>query len=121
MIIVCPLFTFSFYPCYIIRKYSIFIVRLSFVTDGLKNNKSTMSAAIPVSRWKCILNSIAKQVSQVCKQFFALASVFNCHTQIYPYIFSNEVIYYINSPCVCIIITLNQRDKSRPITFGSKG
>ncbi|XP_031247287.1 testis-expressed protein 2-like [Pistacia vera] len=33
--------------------------------DGLKNNKSTMLAATPVSRWNCILNSIAKQVSQV--------------------------------------------------------
>ncbi|XP_044466411.1 testis-expressed protein 2-like [Mangifera indica] len=33
--------------------------------DGLKNSKSTTLAATSVSRWKCILNSIAKQVSQV--------------------------------------------------------
>ncbi|KAG8660137.1 hypothetical protein MANES_02G118200v8 [Manihot esculenta] len=33
--------------------------------DGLKNSTSYSSTSTNVSRWKCILNSIAKQVSQV--------------------------------------------------------
>ncbi|XP_044477005.1 uncharacterized protein LOC123204425 isoform X2 [Mangifera indica] len=33
--------------------------------DGLKNNNSPALGATSMSRWKCILNSIAKQVSQV--------------------------------------------------------
>ncbi|KAH9781155.1 SMP-LTD domain-containing protein [Citrus sinensis] len=33
--------------------------------DGLKNNRSTMPVSTSGSRWKSILNSIAKQVSQV--------------------------------------------------------
>ncbi|KAM7265083.1 hypothetical protein ACFE04_002766 [Oxalis oulophora] len=33
--------------------------------DGLKNSKSSLSASACVSKWKTMLNSIAKQVSQV--------------------------------------------------------
>lgn len=48
------------------------ILHPNSVTDGLKNNRSTMPVSTSGSRWKSILNSIAKQVSQVCEQFLFL-------------------------------------------------
>lgn len=41
-----------------------------FMADKLKSSKSAVSASTNRSRWKTIVDSIAKQVSQVCTTHF---------------------------------------------------
>lgn len=47
-----------------------------FVIDGMKSTKSSMSASTYGSRWKSIINSITKQVSQVCSHLSISVGVF---------------------------------------------
>ena len=75
------------------------------IAESIKSSKSTTKTSIQGSRWKSMVNAVARQVSQVCEQFLFICRFFlGIHTHrgfshfqfLLNHIYNNDIVYIGN-------------------------
>lgn len=95
--------------------------------DGVKTYKTTKTGSSSASRWKSILNSLAKQVSQVCKhvtfsRYFLLRMMFYREVSYHHVRLDRETCFSLTvfQKHVEIYVTLDGVVKQSPTLLGTK-